>query len=95
MSHLFPVQTKKLTTDRLQRKQSTCAQYIVHLFYSPFPERRTEKKVTAIKTGKPTMTDQQHQARRTAAGPNRSIKSPSCTLIEQFKFEIFWGKKQA
>ncbi len=49
---------EKLTTDRLQRKQSTCAQYIVHLFYSPFPERRTEKKVTAIKNGKPTMTDQ-------------------------------------
>jgi hypothetical protein len=56
-----------------------------------------KKKVTAIKTGKPTMTDQHLYTRScTQCGgrsPSHSIKSPSCTLIEQFKLEIFLGKK--
>jgi hypothetical protein len=56
-----------------------------------------KKKVTAIKNGKPTMTDQHLYTRRcTQCGgrsPSCSIKSPSWTFIEQFKLEIFLGKK--
>jgi hypothetical protein len=60
-------------------------------------EEEPKKKVTAIKTGKPTMTDQHLYTRScTQCGgrsPSRSIKSPCCTLIE-FKFEIFLGKNK-
>jgi hypothetical protein len=92
----LPVQTKKLTTDRLRiisaaQTINVCAVHCSFVLFS-FPGKKNRKKVTAIKNGKPTMTDQQHQAKRTAAGPYRSIKSPNCTLIEQFKLK-YVGKK--
>jgi hypothetical protein len=81
------------TNDRSIAAQTinVCAVHCSFVLFS-FPGKKNRKKVTAIKNGKPTMTDQQHQAKRTAAGPYRSIKSPNCTLIEQFKLK-YVGKK--